>query len=131
MRTSFLPVVDVPVIIDKFQHFMLYMFMKAPQLLFIDRVVDILVMRAETCTHSANCAAAVLVLCLCLTSVVSASVRHLTLARYTPSTCCVCHPSVVALTLRPHCAVVVFASLCRVVVEVSLLLVLTILLGTV
>ena len=56
-----------------------------------------------------------------LTSVVSASVRHLTLplARSTPSTSCVCHPSVVALSLRPQCAVAVFASLCRVVVEVS------------
>ena len=53
------------------------------------------------------------------------------LTRYTPSTSCVCHPSVVVLTLRPQCAVVVFASLCRVVVEVSLLMVLTILLGTV
>ena len=72
---------DVPVLFnDKFQQSKLYMFLKAPQLQFIDRVVDILVMRAETCTHSANCAA-VLVLCLCLTSVMSASVRHLTLTR--------------------------------------------------
>ena len=32
------------------------MFSKEPQLQFIDRVVDIPVLRAETCTHSANCA---------------------------------------------------------------------------
>ena len=115
--------------IDKFQQSKLYMFVKAPQLQFIDRVVDILVLRAETCTHSANCAevcgastGAVLGLCLRLTSVVSASVRHPPLTRSTPSTSC--HPSVVALTLRPQCAVEVFASLCRVVVEVSLLMVL-------
>ena len=75
------------IICDKFQHSKLYMFVKAPQLQFIDRVVDILVLRAETCTYSAICAAfcgdsigAVLVLCLRLTSVVSALVRHLTLS---------------------------------------------------
>ena len=87
-------VVVVPVLdSDKFQQSKLYMFLKAPQLQFIDRVLDILVLRAETCTHSANCAedcrvstGAVLGQCLRLTSVVSASVRHPTLTRSTPST---------------------------------------------
>ena len=125
---------------------------------------------------------AVLGQCLRLALVVSASVRHPTLTRSTPSTSCVCHPSValvyvwifrpsragstvgtcvstapvveltemsftvplvgciidatatvvttcsrrqVSLTLRPQCAAGVFASRCRVVVEVSLLMVLT------
>ena len=74
---------------------------KVPQFQFIDRVVDIPVLRAETCTHSANCAedrrdstGAVLGQCLRLASVVSASVRHPSLTRSTPSTSCVCHPSV-------------------------------------
>ena len=102
-----------PWIINKFQQSKLYMFVTAPQLQFINRLVDILVLRAETCTHSAYCAG------LRLTSVVSASVRRLSLTRSTPSTSCLCHPSVVAL------------SLCRVVVEVSLLMVLMILFGTV
>ena len=111
-------------IIDKFQQSKLYMFVKAPQLQFIDRLVDILVLRAETCTHSANCAAvcgdstgAVLGLCLRLTSVVSASVRRPSLTRNTPSMSCVCHPSV-------------FSSRCRVVVDSALLMVLTVLYGT-
>ena len=76
---SFLPVVDVSVTVQlKFQQSIVEFFM-APQLQFIDRLVDILVLRAETCTHSANCAAVcgdssgtVLGLCLRLTSVVSA-----------------------------------------------------------
>ena len=55
--------------------------------------------------------------CLCLTSVVSASVRRPTLTRSTPFTSCVCHPSVAA-------------SRCRVVVDSALLTVLTILFGT-
>ena len=55
--------------------------------------------------------------CLCLTSVVSASVRRPTLTRSTPFTSCVCHPSVAA-------------SRCRVVVDSALLMVLTILFGT-
>ena len=40
-------------IIDKFQQSNLYMYVKAPQLQFIDRLVDVLVLRTETCTHSA------------------------------------------------------------------------------
>ena len=76
-------VVDVPVIFsDMFQQSKSYMFLKAPQLQFIDRVVDIPVFRAETCTHSANCAVqcgdptgAVLRQCLRPALVVSASVR--------------------------------------------------------
>ena len=92
-------VVDVPVIFsDKFQQSKSYMFLKAPQLQFIDRVVDIPVFRAETCTHSANCAVqrgdptgAVLGQCLRLALVVSASVRFPNLSRSTPSLSCVCH----------------------------------------
>ena len=91
---------------------------------FIDRVLDILVLRTETCTLSANSAedcrdstGAVLGLCLRLTSVVSASVRRPTLTRSSPSTSCFCHPSVAA-------------SRCRVVVDSALLMVLTSLFGT-
>ena len=80
---SFLLVVDVSAIyIDKFQQSKSYMFLMAPQLQFIDRVVDIPVFRAETCTHSANCAAhrgvptgAVLGQYLRLALVVSAAIR--------------------------------------------------------
>ena len=55
--------------------------------------------------------------CLCLTSVVSASVRRPTLTRSTPFTSCFCHPSVAA-------------SRCRVVVDSALPTVFTILFGT-
>ena len=80
-------VMDVPVIIsDKFLLSMSFVNLEVPQFQFIDRVVDIPVMRAETCTHSANCAedrgdptGAVLGQCLRLASVVSASVRYPTL----------------------------------------------------
>ena len=45
-------VVDVPVIIsDKFQQSMSYMFSKEPQIQFIHRVLDFLVVRRLRCTH--------------------------------------------------------------------------------
>ena len=97
---------------------------EVPQFQFFDSVVDIPVMRAETCTHSAYCAddfrvstGAVLGQSLCLTSVVSASVRRPTLTRCTLSSSSVCRPNVAA-------------SRFRVVVDSALLIVLTILFGT-
>ena len=54
---SFLPVVDVSVTFnDKFQQFKSYMFLKAPQLQFIDRVLDLPVVQRRRGTHSVNCA---------------------------------------------------------------------------
>ena len=71
---------------DKFLLSMSYVNLEVPQFQFIDRVVDIPVFRAETCTHSANCAedlggptGAVLGQCLRLALVVLASVRFPTL----------------------------------------------------
>ena len=78
-------VVDVP-ISDKSQQSMSFENVEVPQFQFFDSVVDIPVMRAETCTHSANCSedrrdptGAVLGQCLRLASVVSASVCYPTL----------------------------------------------------
>ena len=75
-------VVDVPAIIsDKSQQSMLFEILDVPQFQFIDSVVDIPVMCAETCTHSANCAEdrrdpTGAVLGQCLRLVVSASVCY-------------------------------------------------------
>ena len=109
--------VNVPVLdSDKFQQSKLY-------IQFIDRVLGIPVMRAETCTHSANCAEDRRS-CRCCSWTVSppgiggvSSVRHPTLTRSTLSTSSVCHPSVAA-------------SRCCVVVDFALLTVLTILFET-
>ena len=80
-------VLDVLVnISDKFQQSMVFENLEVPQFQFIDLVVDIPVVRAVACTHSANCAedrgvptGAVLGQCLRLALVVSASVRFPTL----------------------------------------------------